>query len=180
MMDVCRWIRHSEILSYLICHTFRVCFMHYCKSLCGDNEFTISYQIRRRDCEGKGEEVRGEMGRGAAGWGADMARLSWGPDFIYEAHTGDGSQAGRPTCCSCPGNIERWSEGIYRHQQNPLCSEHVSLSLSLALFFPSTPSLISSPPSFTTSLFILHFLVSFTPSLEQNLTTGTLLMSWLP
>lgn len=56
MMDVCEWMRHSEILSYLISHTFRICFVHYCKSLCSDNEFTISYQIRRRRCKGKGSE----------------------------------------------------------------------------------------------------------------------------
>lgn len=37
-----------------------------------------------------------------------------------------------------------------------------------SLSFPSTPSLISSPPSFAASLFILHFLFSFTPSLEQK------------
>ncbi len=160
-MDVCKWMRHSEILSYLISHTFWICFLHYSKSLCGDNDFTVRYPIRRRRCEGKGKAVRGEMG-GAIGccWGADTATLSEGPDFFF------GSQAGRLTCCSCPGNIQQWSEGSHRHQQN------------LFSFLPPPLSFLPLPPSQT--LFILHFLFSFTPSLEQNLTTGTLLMSWLP
>lgn len=53
MMDVCKWRRHSEILSYLISHTF--CFLHYSKSLRSDSEFTISSQIRRWHCKGKGK-----------------------------------------------------------------------------------------------------------------------------
>lgn len=150
-MDVCEWMIHSDILSFN--------FSHIPHLLCALQQIPLSNNYK-----GKGQVARGEMERGTGCWGADMARLSYGP--IYEAYTRDGSQAGRPTCCSCPGNIQQWSKGIHRHQQN------------LSIFLPPPLSFLPLPPSQT--LFILHFLLSFTPSLEQNLTTGTLLMSWLP
>lgn len=111
--------------------------------------------------EGKDTQQEQEMGQDPACWDASMARLFYVP-YTWM----DRRPAGRPTCCSCPGNIQQWSKGIHRHWLN--------------LSFTSTPTLISSPPSFVRFLFILHFLLSFTPSLEQNLTTSMLLMSWLP
>lgn len=126
----------------------------------------------RRD-PSKGRGVAGEMGsrerrRWEAGcWGADTAELDCGPDFIYETRARmDHRPAGRPICCSCPGNTQQWSMGIYRHQLN------LSPLLPPPLWFLTLP--------LAQALFILHFLFSFRSLLEQNLTTGMLLMSQFP
>lgn len=107
----------------------------------------------RRD-PSKGRGVAGEMGsrerrRWEAGcWGADTAELCCGPDFIYETRARmDHRPAGRPICCSCPGNTQQWSMGIYRHQLN------LSPLLPPPLWFLTLP--------LTQALFILHFLFSF-------------------
>lgn len=113
-------------------------------------------------------EGEGGWRRWQAGcWGADTAELYCGPDFIYETRARmDHRPAGRPICCSCPGNTQQWSMGIYRHQLN------LSLLLPPPLWFLTLP--------LAWALFILHFLFSFRSLLEQNLTTGMLLMSQFP
>lgn len=154
------------LISFLTHSAFASCIFR--KSLCGDNEFALCSQIRRRRCKGRGESVRGE--KGLWGRGADMSRLSWGLDFICDISTQgtDRRQAGLHGAVALV-TYSSEAKGTHRRQQNSLCSKYSSLSL-----------LLPPPPSFATSLFILHFLFSFTPSLEQNLTTGTLMMSRLP
>lgn len=62
---------------------------------------------------------KGETRWEAGCWGADTAALYCCPDFIYQTRARmDHRPAGRPTCCSCPGNTQQWSTGIYRHQLN--------------------------------------------------------------
>lgn len=88
-------------------------------------------------------------------WGADRAELFCGPDFICETRARvDHRPAGRPTCCSCPGNTQQWSMGIYRHQ------------LNLSPFLPPPLWFLTLPLSQT--LFILHFLFSFPPFLNKT------------
>lgn len=80
MMDVCEWMRHSEILSYLISHTFWVCFVHDSKSLCSANEFTISYKIRRWRCKGKGLTAEVQIWPGCPKALNSSVRLTQGMD----------------------------------------------------------------------------------------------------
>lgn len=113
-------------------HSLIFNFSHIPHLLCALQQIPLSNNYK-----GKGQVARGEMEWGTGYWGVGMARLSYGPDFIYEAYTRDGSQAGRPTCCSCPGNIQQWSKGIHRHQQN------------LSIFLPPPLSFLPLPPSQT-------------------------------
>lgn len=149
MMDVCEWMRHSDIFSFLISPTFAS--LHDRKSLCSDDE------LRRR--RRKGKEVKRELGWGIAWRGADIAGC---PKALTSSmrltQAMDRRQTGRPTCCSCPGNIQQWSEGIHGTSKI-LSAQNKALSL---LFLP--PSLSFLSPSFAASPFILHFLFSFTLS----------------
>lgn len=116
-------MRHSDNLSYLISHTLHICLVHYSKS---------PLVLMTRANEGSERE----FGKGISCWDAEMARVFYGPDFIYEVCARDGSQAGRPTCCSCPGNIQQWSKGSRRHQQNLFTFQPLPSCKTLYLPFP--------------------------------------------
>lgn len=140
------------LISFLTHSAFASCIFR--KSLCGDNEFAISSQIRRRRCKGRGESVRGE--KGLWGRGADMSRLSWGLDFICDISTQgmDRRQAGLHGAVALV-TYSSEAKGTHRRQQNSLCSKYSSLSLSLSL--TSTPSLLRKP-LFLSSISSFHSL----------------------
>lgn len=136
------------LISFLTHSAFASCIFR--KSLCGDNEFAISSQIRRRRCKGRGEGVRGE--KGLWGRGADM---SWGLDFICDISTQgmDRRQAGLHDAVALV-TYSNEAKGTHRRQQNPLCSKYSSLSLSLFYFHPLPPS----QPLFLSSISSFHSL----------------------
>lgn len=119
--DVCEQMRQANILSF---H-----FSHFPPLL------WVLQQNRMGDPSSRGRAgTRGETRREAGCRGADTAELFCGPDFIYETRARmDHRPAGRPTCCSCPGNTQQWSMGIYRHQLN------LSPFLPLPLWFLTLP-----------------------------------------
>lgn len=146
-------VRSSHIL---ISHTFSA-FASYVAA----NPSAVVMNLRLA-IEWVGVVVRAKERKWEEGWGGALAAevQTWPgcpkalTSSMWLTQGMNRRKAGRPTCCCCPGNIQRWSEGIHRHQLFSFF-----LPPSLSYFFPSLPP----PPLFLSSISSFHsFLLSRT------------------